>query len=92
MLRAFEQKHAPINIQVALPSLEAIKRAVEMRMGVALLPKRCALSEIASGKLAAVRIPQVRLVRQLRLVYRRAGDLSHAAQAFLAVAKEQHPD
>jgi DNA-binding transcriptional LysR family regulator len=92
VLRTFEQKHAPINIQVALPSLEAIKRAVEMRMGVALLPKRCALSEIASGKLAAVRIPQVRLVRQLRLVYRRAGDLSHAAQAFLAVAREQHPE
>jgi DNA-binding transcriptional LysR family regulator len=92
VLRAFEQKHAPINIQVALPSLEAIKRAVELRMGVALLPKRCALSEIASGKLAAVRIPQVRLVRQLRLIYRRVGDLSHAAQAFLAVAKEQHPE
>ena len=92
VLRAFEQKHAPINIQVALPSLEAIKRAVEMRMGVALLPKRCALAEIASGKLVAVRIPQVRLVRQLRLVYRRTGDLSHAAQAFLATAKEQHPD
>jgi DNA-binding transcriptional LysR family regulator len=63
-----------------------------LRMGVALLPKRCALSEIASGKLAAVRIPQVRLVRQLRLIYRRVGDLSHAAQAFLAVAKEQHPE
>jgi DNA-binding transcriptional LysR family regulator len=92
VLRAFEQKHAPINIQVALPSLEAIKRAVEMRMGVALLPKRCALAEIATGKLVAVRIPQVRLVRQLRLVYRRAGDLSHAAQAFLATAREQHPD
>ena len=81
VLRAFEQKHAPLN-----------KRAVEMRMGVALLPKRCALSEIASGKLAAVRIPQVRLVRQLRLVYRRTGDLSHAAQAFLTVAKVQHPE
>ena len=33
VLRAFEQKHAPINIQVALPSLEAIKRAVELRHG-----------------------------------------------------------
>ena len=48
VLRTFEQKHAPINIQVALPSLEAIKRAVEMQMGVALLPKRCALSEIVA--------------------------------------------
>ena len=92
VLRVFEQKHAPINIQVALPSLEAIKRAVEMRMGVALLPKRCALAEIGRGQLTAVRIPQVRLARHLRLVYRRAGDLSHAAQAFLGIARQQHPD
>jgi DNA-binding transcriptional LysR family regulator len=92
VLRAFEQKHAPINIQIALPSLEAIKRAVEMKMGVALLPKRCALSEISRGQLVAVRIPQVRLARHLRLVYRRAGDFSHAAQAFLDVAREHHPD
>jgi DNA-binding transcriptional LysR family regulator len=92
VLRVFEQKHAPINIQIALPSLEAIKRAVEMKMGVALLPKRCALAEIARGQLAAVRMPQVKLTRQLRLVYRRAGDLSHAAQAFLDVAREDHPE
>lgn len=92
VLRAFEQKHAPINIQVALPSLEAIKRAVEMRLGVALLPKRCALSEISRGQLAAVRMPPVRLARQLRLVFRRAGDLSHAAQAFVEVARQHHPE
>lgn len=92
VLRAFEQKHASINIQIALPSLEAIKRAVEMQLGVALLPKRCALSEISRGQLSAVRIPQVKLQRQLRLVYRRVGDMSHAADAFLAVAKEQHPE
>ena len=90
VLRVFEQKHAPINIQLALPSLEAIKRAVEMKLGVALLPKRCALAEINRGQLAAVRVPQVRLARQLRLVYRRAGELSHAGQAFLAMAKQQH--
>ena len=76
VLRTFELKHAPINIQVALPSLEAIKRAVEMKMGVALLPKRCAVTELARGQLAAVKVQQVRLARQLRLVYRRAGEMS----------------
>ena len=92
VLRTFELKHAPINIQVALPSLEAIKRAVEMKMGVALLPKRCALSEISRGSLAAVKVQQVRLARQLRLVYRKGGEMSHAAQAFLQVAKQHHPE
>ena len=92
VLRTFEQRHAPINIQVALPSLEAIKRAVEMKMGVALLPRRCALTELSRGQLAAVKVQQVRLARQLRLVYRKVGDLSHAAQAFLAIARQHHPE
>src|SRR5690606_14478047 len=92
VLRTFEQKHAPINIQLALPSLEAIKRAVEMRLGVAMLPRRCALAEIARGSLAAVKVQQVRLARQLRLVYRRSGEMSHAASAFLHIAKQHTPD
>lgn len=91
VLRLFERKHAPINIQIALPSLEAIKRAVEMQMGVALLPRRTALAEIARGTLAAVRVPQVRQARQLRVVYRK-GELSHAATAFVDVAKQYQED
>jgi DNA-binding transcriptional LysR family regulator len=86
VLRQAELRHAPINIQIALPSLEGIKRAVEQKMGVALLPRRCALAEIARGQLVAVKIPEVRLPRQVRLVYRK-GELSHAAAAFLAAAK-----
>jgi DNA-binding transcriptional LysR family regulator len=86
VLRQAELRHAPINIQIALPSLEGIKRAVEERMGVALLPRRCAINEIARGQLVAVRIPEVRLPRQVRLVYRK-GQLSHAASAFLEAAK-----
>jgi DNA-binding transcriptional LysR family regulator len=86
VLRQAELRHAPINIQLALPSLEGIKRAVEHKMGVALLPRRCALAELARGQLVAVKIPEVRLPRQVRLVYRR-GELSHAAAAFLSAAK-----
>jgi DNA-binding transcriptional LysR family regulator len=71
-----------------LPSLEAIKRAVELQMGVALLPRRCALTEIARGTLVAVRVPEVRLPRQVRLVYRRRGELSHAATAFLEMVRQ----
>ncbi len=89
VLRLFEQKHAPINIQMSLPSLDGIKRAVEMNLGVALLPRRCALSEIARKQLAAVRVPQLRVPRSLRLIYRRTGEASHAASAFLQAAQAQ---
>ena len=82
VLRQAEVRHAPINIQIALPSLEGIKRAVEKKMGVALLPRRCAVAEIERKHLVAVKIPEVRYPRQLRLLFRK-GELSHAAQAFL---------
>ncbi len=90
VLRVYEQRHVPLNIAVALPSLDAIKRAVEMRMGVALLPKRCALSEIALGQLAAVRVAGLRMARHLRLVYRETEERSPAAAAFLHVARALH--
>ncbi len=48
VLRLFEQHHIPANILVSLPSLEGIKRAVATNMGVALLPRRCAESEIVA--------------------------------------------
>lgn len=89
VLRLFEEKHASINIQISLASLDGIKRAVEMGLGVALLPRRCALAELERKQLVAVRVPQLRMPRNLRLVYRKAGEMSHAATAFLEAAEEQ---
>ncbi len=92
VLQLFEQRHAPVDIRMALPSLDGIKRAVEMRLGVALLPRRCALTEITRGQLAAVRLPDpLRRPRLVRVVYRKAGELSHTAAAFLATLKEWKP-
>jgi DNA-binding transcriptional LysR family regulator len=88
VLRLYERRQAPLNIRVSLPSLDGIKRAVEMGLGVALLPRRCAQGEIASGRLAEVRVPELRSPRQMRFVYRRDAGLSHAAQAFLEVARK----
>ncbi len=88
VLRTVEQKHAALNIVVSLPSLDAIKRAVEMGLGVAILPRRLASTEIARRELIAIRIPELRLRRQLRLVYRKAGARSHAAREFIAVSQE----
>jgi DNA-binding transcriptional LysR family regulator len=89
VLRLYEQRHAPLNIRLSLPSLDGIKRAVERGLGVALLPRRCAQREIARGQLVEIRVPELRSPRQLRFVYRRDGELSHAAQAFLDVARRE---
>lgn len=86
VLRAYERRHAPINIQIALPSLDGIKRAVEMGMGVAVLPRRCAITEIARGQLVAVRVPGLSTRRQVRLVFRR-GEHSRAVETFLETVR-----
>ena len=67
VLRLYEQRHAPLNIRMSLPSLDGIKRAVEMGLGVALLPRRCAQGEIARGQLVEVRVPELRSPRQIAL-------------------------
>ena len=58
-----------------------------MGIGVALLPRRCALTEIARGHLAAVKVPELGATRQVRLVFRRTGERTRAAEAFLEVVK-----
>jgi len=88
VLRLFEERHITLNIVLALPSLDGIKRAVELQLGVALLPRRCAITEIAAGRLVALPVNGLSRRRQLTLVCRRA-HRSHAADAFLAVAQEK---
>jgi DNA-binding transcriptional LysR family regulator len=88
VLRLFEERHVALNMVIALPSLDGIKRAVELKLGVALLPRRCAITEIANGRLVAVPVSGVSRKRQVTLVCRKA-HRSHAANAFLQVAQER---
>src|SRR5262249_15837404 len=44
VLRLFEQHHIALNMVISLPSLDGIKRAVELGLGVAMLPRRCAIT------------------------------------------------
>ena len=87
VLRAYERRRTSINIQISLPSLDGLKRAVEMGIGVALLPRRCALTEIARGHLTAVKVPELGAARQVRLAFRKTGERSRAAEAFLEVIR-----
>jgi DNA-binding transcriptional LysR family regulator len=88
VLRLFEERRIPLKMMIALPSLDGIKRAVELNLGVALLPRLCAITEIASRRLVAVPVAGVSRPRQVMLVCRKA-HRSHAANAFLEVAQEK---
>ena len=88
VLDSFEKYKTRLNIDIELPSLEAIKRLVERGAGVALVPTLTAQNEIAAGTVKALSVTELRLDRKLNIIYRRNSELSHAAKAFLQLAKE----
>ena len=87
VIQAFRRHKTPLQMGVELPSLEAIKRFVEMGNGVALVPGLTVEQELASGALVRIRVKELQMERKLRLVYRRHATLSHAAVAFLKVVE-----
>jgi DNA-binding transcriptional LysR family regulator len=87
VVAAFEKHNTPLNMGIELPSLEAVKRFVAMGNGVALVPGLTVGRELLAGELVQVRVEALRFERQLRLVHRRQANLSHAAAAFLKVAR-----
>jgi DNA-binding transcriptional LysR family regulator len=87
VIAAFQRHKTPLQMEVELPSLEAIKRFVQGGNGVAFLPKLTVEPELASGALVAVQVPELQLERKLRLVHRRQAAMSHAAREFLRVVQ-----
>jgi DNA-binding transcriptional LysR family regulator len=89
----FAKHKTPLNMNVELPSLEAIKRFVAMGNGVAFAPGLSVQDEVKRGDLVQVHVSDLEIDRQLLLIHRRHATLSHAALAFLktvqSLAKER---
>jgi DNA-binding transcriptional LysR family regulator len=88
VLRLFERRHVPLSMMISLPSLDGIKRAVEMNLGVALLPRRCAITELSRGQLVAVHVVGLSRRRRIFLLWRDTSP-SHAVRAFVGIAQNR---
>ena len=87
VLEEFKRHKTPLNIGVEMPTIDAIKRFVAAGNGVALVPGIAVEPELARGELVAVAVKELKVERKLRIIYRKGGQLSHAARAFLQVAQ-----
>ena len=78
-----------VEVKVALTfdNIEAVKRAVEVGSGVAILPRPTLEHELQAGTLAAVAFREINFVRPLGVVYRRGRRLYPAAEGFVALLK-----
>jgi len=87
VIQVFKRHKTPLHMDVQLPTLQAIKRFVAMGNGVALLPAISVENELARGELVRIPVKELKVHRKLRLICRKAGNLSHAARAFLKMAE-----
>ena len=87
VIQLFAKHHVPLEMKVELPTIESIKRFVQMDMGVAIVPRMCARWEIEQGLLVEIKIRELRMPRDLYLLYRKQGPLSHAAAAMLRLLR-----
>jgi len=85
VIQLFARHRVPLRIEVELPTIESIKRFVEMKRGVAIVPQMCVEREVARGDLHELSIRQMRIERRLYLVYRQDRPLPAAAQALVEV-------
>ncbi|MGB0035050.1 MAG: LysR family transcriptional regulator [Candidatus Acidiferrales bacterium] len=85
VIQMFARHRVSLQMDVELPTIESIKRFVEMKKGVAIVPRMCVEREIARGDLRELRIRQMRIQRRLYLIYRQDRPLNAAAQALVDI-------
>jgi DNA-binding transcriptional LysR family regulator len=83
VIRTFQRHKVPLRMDLEMPTVEAIRKMVERNEGVAFLPRMCVDQEVRHGLVKEVKVKELDVERQIRLVYPERRALSHAAQAFL---------
>lgn len=87
VIQMFARHKVSLRMDIELPTIESIKRFVEMKNGVAIVPRMCVEGEIARGDLQELRLRGMRILRRLYLIYRQDRPLSAAAQGLVILLK-----
>ena len=89
VIELFARHRTPLNMPMEMPTIESIKRFVQMGMGVAIVPRMCVTWEVEHGWLKEIKIRQLNIPRHLYIVGRRGARLPHAAGEFLRLLKSE---
>jgi DNA-binding transcriptional LysR family regulator len=72
-----------VKIHLEISSNNAIKRAVEDGLGIALISRRVAIDEIRAGRLAAIPLSDPSMIRKYFMVHHKDKYLSEPLQSFI---------
>jgi DNA-binding transcriptional LysR family regulator len=71
-----------------LPTSEAVKKMVEIDLGIAVVSRLAVTNELASGRLIAIPLPELQLVERMVFLYREGKYLSQAIRKLIEVSRE----
>lgn len=89
VIELFARHRTPLNMPIEMPTIESIKRFVQMGMGVAIVPRMCVKWEVEHGWLKEIKLRQLNMPRHLYIIARRGARLPHAAAEFMRMLKEE---
>jgi DNA-binding transcriptional LysR family regulator len=92
VIQLFARHRTPLRRTIELPTIDSIKRFVQMEMGVAIVPRMCVRLELERGALVALNVPQLHITRRLYLIYRNDDQLPQAARALVELLREKPGD
>jgi DNA-binding transcriptional LysR family regulator len=87
VIELFARHRTALNMPIEMPTIESIKRFVQMGMGVAIVPRMCVQWEIEHGWMKEVKVRQLNMPRHVYLVSRRGARLPHAAAEFFRMLR-----
>jgi len=89
VIELFARNRTALKMPIEMPTIESIKRFVQMGMGVAIVPRMCVQWEIERGWMKEVKIKQLNMPRHVYLVSRRGARLPHAAAELMRILREE---
>jgi len=89
---AFANRRLKASVSMELDSSELMKRFVEAGVGVGVIARSNVLEDHRAGVLCAISLSDVRIPRDLALVFRKDKALSRAALAFIDIAVKLKTD
>ncbi len=76
---------------IELGNPEAIKQAVRSGLGVAFISKFAVETELRAKALVAMKVKNLKIIRELKIIHRKDKHLDRAAVAFVELAKQHSP-
>ncbi len=89
VIELFARNRTALNMPTEMPTIESIKRFVQMGMGVAIVPRMCVAWEIDHGWMKEVKVRQLNLPRHVYLVSCRGARLPHAAAELVRILRSE---